>query len=83
MVAKIVETEAYMGPIDKASHAYNNRKTNRTVTMFKDGGYSYVYFIYGMYNCLNVVCSDEGTVITSYSIHYTKLYELLHMLYTL
>jgi DNA-3-methyladenine glycosylase len=61
MVAKIVETEAYMGPIDKASHAYNNRKTSRTVTMFKDGGYSYVYFIYGMYNCLNVVCSDEGT----------------------
>ncbi len=61
MVAKIVETEAYMGPIDKASHAYNNRRTGRTETMFKDGGYSYVYFIYGMYNCLNVVCSDEGT----------------------
>ena len=60
LIAKIVETEAYMGPSDRASHAYNNRRTNRTETMFRHGGCSYIYLIYGMYNCLNVVCSDKG-----------------------
>lgn len=55
LVCMIVETEAYMGPIDKASHAYQNRRTQRTEAMFLPGGYVYVYLIYGMYNCLNVV----------------------------
>ena len=56
----ITETEAYVGPEDKGSHAYNNRRTKRTETMFKDGGYAYIYLIYGMYNCLNVVCSIKN-----------------------
>src|SRR6056297_3639361 len=56
----ITETEAYVGPEDKGSHAYNNKRTKRTETMFKDGGHAYIYLIYGMYNCLNVVCAEEG-----------------------
>jgi DNA-3-methyladenine glycosylase len=57
----IVETEAYMGPLDKASHAYNNRRTRRTETMFAQGGTAYVYFIYGMYFQFNVVTGAAET----------------------
>jgi DNA-3-methyladenine glycosylase len=56
----ITETEAYVGPEDKGSHAYNNKRTKRTETMFKEGGHAYIYLIYGMYNCLNVVCSVKN-----------------------
>ncbi|MDF2577968.1 MAG: DNA-3-methyladenine glycosylase [Chlamydiales bacterium] len=51
----IVETEAYAGIIDKASHAYNNRRTARTEVMFQQGGIAYVYLCYGMYYLINVV----------------------------
>lgn len=51
----ITETEAYAGAIDKASHAYNNRRTNRTEIMFADGGLSYVYLCYGIHHLFNVV----------------------------
>lgn len=54
---RIVETEAYMGAIDKACHAYNNRRTKRTEAMYREGGYSYIYLIYGMYYCFNVTAS--------------------------
>jgi DNA-3-methyladenine glycosylase len=57
---KIVETEAYCGAEDKASHAHNNKKTKRTAPMFKEGGHSYIYLIYGMYYCLNVVTAAEN-----------------------
>lgn len=57
--AVITETEAYMGEGDKASHAYGGRRTNRTETMFHAGGTSYVYLIYGMYCCMNVVANEE------------------------
>jgi DNA-3-methyladenine glycosylase len=56
----IVETEAYRGPEDRASHAYNGRRTNRTETMYGIGGTAYVYFVYGMYNQFNVVTNVEG-----------------------
>lgn len=51
----IVETEAYMGPLDKGAHSYNNRRTPRTEVMYRAGGAAYVYFIYGMYFQFNVV----------------------------
>lgn len=54
---RIVETEAYAGIIDKASHAYNNRRTNRTEVMFGKGGVSYVYLCYGIHHLFNVVCN--------------------------
>lgn len=57
---KIVETEAYLGVIDKASHGYGNRKTERNKNLYKEGGYAYVYFIYGMYYLFNVVTGMEN-----------------------
>lgn len=60
ITCRIVETEAYIGPEDKACHAYNNRCTERTKVMFEEGGKAYIYFIYGMYYCLNIVVEREG-----------------------
>ena len=54
---RIVETEAYIGVIDKACHSYNNRRTKKTEAMYREGGYSYIYLIYGMYYCFNVTAS--------------------------
>jgi DNA-3-methyladenine glycosylase len=51
----IVESEAYRGPEDRASHAFGGRRTQRTETVYGAGGTAYVYFIYGMYNQFNVV----------------------------
>lgn len=51
----IVETEAYRAPEDRASHAYNYRRTERNEVMYHEGGLSYVYFVYGMHNMFNVV----------------------------
>lgn len=52
--AIITETEAYMGVEDKGSHTYGGKRTERTEAMFHVGGTSYVYLIYGMYNCVNI-----------------------------
>lgn len=59
--AMIVETEAYLGAIDKAAHSYENRRTTRTETMFAVGGTAYIFFIYGMYFQFNVVVGEIGT----------------------
>ena len=56
----IVETEAYNGVIDKASHAFGNRRTPRTEIMYKEGGIAYVYLCYGIHEMLNVVISAEN-----------------------
>lgn len=56
---KIVETEAYIGAIDKACHAYNGRRTKRTEILYEDAGVSYIYFIYGLYHCFNVVTNKK------------------------
>ena len=58
-IARIVETEAYRGPRDAACHARVGL-TKRTRTLFGPPGRAYVYLIYGMYDCLNVVCFGEG-----------------------
>lgn len=55
----IVETEAYNGITDKASHAYGNRFTPRTSTMYKAGGLAYVYLCYGMHHLFNVVTGAQ------------------------
>ncbi len=61
LVCRITETEAYCGPADKACHSYQKRSPDgRTNIMYKAGGYSYVYLIYGMYHCFNVVTCPEG-----------------------
>jgi len=52
---KIVEVEAYIGPHDAAAHTFNNLRTSRTEVVYGPGGYAYVYLIYGMYHCLNIV----------------------------
>jgi DNA-3-methyladenine glycosylase len=57
---RIVETEAYVGPEDRASHAFGNRRTPRTEPMFGRGGIAYVYFIYGMSFQFNVVTGRES-----------------------
>lgn len=59
-VGKIVETEAYRAPEDKASHAYNYRRTARNEHMYAEGGTAYVYICYGIHHLFNVVTNVEG-----------------------
>ena len=58
---KIVETEAYKAPEDMGSHAYNYRKTSRTLPFYKAGGIAYVYLIYGTYHLFNVITGTAQT----------------------
>ena len=55
----IVETEAYIGPDDKGAHSCGGVPTARTAVMFGQGGFAYVYLIYGMYSCFNVVANEK------------------------
>ncbi|MGL5244829.1 MAG: DNA-3-methyladenine glycosylase, partial [Sarcina sp.] len=65
--ARIVETEAYIGKLDKACHAYGDKRTKRTETLYAEAGTAYVYLIYGLYNCLNFITNEvdsaEGVLI--------------------
>jgi DNA-3-methyladenine glycosylase len=55
----IIETEAYRGPEDKGSHAYNNRRTPRNEVMYHQGGIAYIYKCYGIHNMINAVTNNQ------------------------
>jgi DNA-3-methyladenine glycosylase len=57
---RIVETEAYAGPEDRASHAHGNRRTARTEIMFRNGGVAYIFRCYGVHSLFNVVTHGDG-----------------------
>ena len=59
--ARIAETEAYNGVVDKASHAYKGRRTARTEIMYRQGGAAYVYLCYGIHHLFNVVTNEQET----------------------
>ncbi len=59
-IGRIVEAEAYRAPEDRASHAWGNRRTKRTETMFLPGGHAYVYLCYGIHQMFNVVTGPEN-----------------------
>lgn len=56
----IVETEAYLGVSDPACHSYLGHRSKRNESMFLPGGFSYVYLIYGLYHCLNIVTCESN-----------------------
>jgi DNA-3-methyladenine glycosylase len=60
IVGRIIEVEAYLGSNDKACHSYNLKKTERTKVMYQIPGTLYVYIIYGLHHCLNVITEPEG-----------------------
>ncbi|MDF2674133.1 MAG: putative 3-methyladenine glycosylase [Clostridiales bacterium] len=61
LMGRIVEVEAYKGPQDKAAHSYNNKRTERVEIMYGPPGFAYIFAIYGMYYCMNIVSAETGT----------------------
>jgi DNA-3-methyladenine glycosylase len=60
---RIVETEAYLGPEDKAAHSYRGKRTPRNEAMYMRPGTCYVYSIYGIHSCMNISSSGEGAAV--------------------
>ncbi|XP_022799137.1 probable DNA-3-methyladenine glycosylase [Stylophora pistillata] len=63
LCGRIVETEAYLGEVDKACHAYGGKKTERCEPMYMAPGTAYVYIIYGIYHCLNISSQEAGACV--------------------
>ena len=61
LAARIVEAEAYMGAMDRAAHSYGGRRTPRVEVMYGEAGFAYIFMIYGMHCCFNVVVSEKET----------------------
>ncbi len=59
--ARLVEVEAYLGARDRAAHTWNGRRTARTEPMYAAGGHLYVYFVYGLHHCGNLVTRPADT----------------------
>ncbi|XP_059476064.1 DNA-3-methyladenine glycosylase-like [Neocloeon triangulifer] len=60
---RIVETECYLGVVDKACHTFGGRRTEKNAPMYMKPGTSYVYFTYGMYHCFNISSKEEGSAV--------------------
>jgi len=60
LIGRIVETEAYLGPEDKAAHSYGGKITDRNKILFHQGGYVYIYLVYGMYWQLNITATSDN-----------------------
>lgn len=79
--AMITETEAYKGPRDAASHAYNGRRTARVEPLYRDGGTTYVYLVYGMHWLLNFSTAGaekpEGVLIRAVAVEHGDEWELV------
>nr|CAH7716078.1 unnamed protein product [Callosobruchus chinensis] len=60
---RIVETEAYLGGNDKASHSYNNRRSAANEPMYMEAGTCYVYMTYGMFFCMNISSKEPGAAV--------------------
>jgi len=60
VAVRLLEVEAYLGPDDPACHTYGGRRTRRVATMWGDAGHAYVYLIYGVHHCLNLVTVGGG-----------------------
>lgn len=58
LIARIVEVEGYMGPEDKGAHSFGGRRTERNEVMYGEAGFAYVFTIYGMYCCMNIVTEE-------------------------
>ena len=60
LAGRIVETEAYLGVQDRAAHSYGGRRTPRNAAMWGPAGHAYIYFVYGLHHCMNVVAQHAG-----------------------